>query len=102
MPILGELIIVIANLLDILLTIYTYIVIAAALVSWVSPSPYNPIVRFLYSVTEPLLAPIRRIIPWRLPIDISPLILILVIHIVQRFLLTSLIELGYRIKGGIA
>ncbi len=100
MSILGNLIIVIGNILDIALTVYSFIVIASALVSWVNPDPYNPIVRFLYRVTEPILRPIRKLLPFRLPVDISPLILLLLIYFIQKFLILSLIELGYRIKGG--
>ncbi|MCX8034238.1 MAG: YggT family protein [Thermodesulfovibrio sp.] len=100
MSILGNFIIVIANILDIALTIYSFIIIASALVSWVNPAPYNPIVRFLYKVTEPILRPIRKLIPFRLPVDISPLILLFLIYFIQKFLILSLIELGYRIKGG--
>lgn len=100
MAILGNLIIVIANILYIALTIYSFIIIVSALVSWVNPDPYNPIVRFLYKVTEPILRPIRRLIPFRLPVDISPLILLLLIYFIQKILILSLIELGYRIKGG--
>jgi len=99
--VLGNLVLAVANILDILLSIYFWIVIIAALISWVNPDPYNPIVRFLYSVTEPVFRPIRRLIGFRLgPIDISPLIVILAIMFIQRFLIHSLIELGYKIKGG--
>ncbi len=100
MFILGNLIIALANIFDIILTIYSFIVIAAALISWVNPDPYNPIVRFLYRVTEPVLRPIRKLVPLRLPIDISPLILLLLIYFSKNFLIQSLLELGYRIKGG--
>lgn len=101
MFIFGNLILAIANVLDILLDIYKWIVIITAIISWVSPDPYNPIVRFLYSVTEPVLRPIRRLISGRLgPIDISPIIVILAIIFIQKFLISSLIELGYKIKGG--
>lgn len=100
MFIIGNFIIALANILDILFTIYTFIVIIAAVISWVNPDPYNPIVRFLYKVTEPVLRPIRRLLPLRLPVDISPLILLLIIYFFQRFLIPSLIEFGYRIKGG--
>lgn len=101
MFVLGNLVLAVANILDILLSIYFWIVIIAALISWVNPDPYNPIVRFLYSVTEPVFRPIRRLIGFRLgPIDISPLIVILAIMFIQRFLIHSLIELGYKIKGG--
>jgi YggT family protein len=95
----GNLIITIAEILNLILTAYMWIIIVAALISWVSPDPYNPIVRFLYRVTEPVLRPIRRLIGNRLgPIDISPLIVILVIMFIQRFLIVSLIEIAYKIK----
>jgi YggT family protein len=65
-----------------------WIVIIAALISWVNPDPRNPIVRFLYMVTEPLFRPIRRLIPPSRTggIDVSPLIVILIIYLVSRFL----------------
>jgi YggT family protein len=101
MFILGNLILAIGNIFDILLSLYMWIVIIAALISWVNPDPYNPIVRFLHSVTEPVFRPIRRLIGFRLgPVDISPLVVILAIMFVQKFLIRSLIELGYKIKGG--
>ncbi len=101
MFIFGNLILAIANILDIVLSAYMWIVIIAALISWVSPDPYNPIVRLLYSVTEPVFRPIRRLIGFRLgPIDISPLVVILAIIFIQRFLIGSLIEFGYKLKGG--
>lgn len=69
-----------------ILELYKWIIIVAALISWVNPDPYNPIVKFLYAVTEPALRPIRRIIGYRLgPIDVSPLVLIVAILIVQAF-----------------
>ena len=95
----GNLIISIAQILNILLDIYFWIIVIAALVSWVNPDPYNPIIRFLYRATEPVLRPIRRIIGNRLgPIDISPLVVILIITFIQRFLISSLIEIGYKLK----
>ncbi len=101
MFIFGNLILAAANVLDILFDAYKWVIIIAAIISWVNPDPYNPIVRFLYLVTEPVLRPIRRLIGGRLgPIDISPLIVILAIIFIQKFLISSLIELGYKIKGG--
>ncbi len=100
MFIIGNLIIALAQIMDIALTVYSFVVIAAALISWVRPDPYNPIVRFLYRVTEPVLMPIRKLLPLRLPVDISPIVLLLIIYFIQKFLILSLIELGYRIKGG--
>lgn len=102
MFILGNLILAVAEVLDIILTIYMWVIIIAALISWVNPDPYNPIVRTLYSLTEPVLRPIRRLIGFRLgPLDISPMIVILLIYFIKKFLIVSIIELGYKIKGGI-
>ncbi len=101
MFIIGGLIIAVAKILDIVLEVYKWVVIIAALISWVNPDPYNQIVRFLHAVTEPAFRPIRRIIGYRLgPIDISPLIVILVIIFTQLFLIKSLIKLGYKLGGG--
>lgn len=102
MFIFGNFIIAIANILDIMLDIYKWVIIIAAVISWVNPDPYNPVVRFLYSVTEPVLARVRRIIGFRLgPVDISPIVVILAIIFIQRFLIGSLIELAYKMKGGV-
>lgn len=102
MFIIGNLLLAIANVLDIALSVYMWVIIIAALISWVNPDPYNPIVRFLHSVTDPVLRPIRNMIGYRLgPIDISPLIVILVIIFIRRFLITSLFDLGYKLKGGL-
>ena len=87
----------IAEVLNWLLTIYLYVIVARAIISWVSPSPYNPIVQFLYAATEPVLRYARRIIP---PIggtiDVSPIIVILVIVFLQQFLVDTLRELALR------
>jgi YggT family protein len=65
-----------------------WIVIIAALVSWVNPDPRNPIVRFLWGVTEPLFKPIRRLLPPSRTggIDLSPIFVLLAIFLVSRFL----------------
>jgi len=98
MFLLANLLIAIAKILDILLTIYTWIIIAQAIISWVHPDPYNPIVRFLYAVTEPVLRPIRRHLPisWG-GFDFSPLLILLAIIFLQEFLIKSLIQLGLRL-----
>ncbi len=100
MFIFGNLLLAIAQILDIILSIYMWVVIIAALISWVNPDPYNPIVRFLYSVTDPVLRPIRRRIGMTMGIDISPMIVILIILFIRRFLIASLIEIAFRMKGG--
>jgi YggT family protein len=95
----ANLVEVIARILDIGLTLYMWIVIIRALLSWVSPDPYNPIVRFLYRATEPVLRPIRRLIPMgNIGIDISPVIVILVIIFLQKFVVQSMIEFAFRLK----
>lgn len=97
----GDLVVSIAKILDVILEVYKWVVIVAALVSWVNPDPYNPIVRILYSVTEPAFRRVRRLIGYRLgPIDISPIIVFLVIIFLQYFLVTTLLKIGYRVGGG--
>ncbi|MDF0645333.1 MAG: YggT family protein [Nitrospira sp.] len=76
------------------LDIYMYVVVARALISWVNPDPWNPIVQFLDKLTEPALAPIRRIIGWRLGVDISPVVLILIIIFLQRFIVPTLFRMA--------
>ena len=101
MFVLGDFVIGFAKICDVLLETYKWTIIITALMSWVNPDPHNPIVRFLYSVTEPVLRPLRRMIGSRLgPIDISPIIVILAIIFLQSFLVRSLIKIGYRFGGG--
>ncbi len=76
---------------DMLLNLYMWVVIAAAVISWVSPDPRNPIVRFLYGVTEPVLYRIRRLIPTTFGgIDIAPMLLILAIIFVKMVIINSI------------
>ena len=97
----GNLVIAIATILDYLLEIYMWIVIIASIMSWVNPDPYNAIVRFLRAATEPVLNPVRRVIGYRLgPLEVSPLIVIIAIVFVQKYLIKSLFELGMKLKGG--
>ena len=78
----------IAYLLDLVslaLQIYIYIIVARALISWVNPDPYNPIVRFLYRATEPVLRPVREMLPMsQMGIDFSPMIVILGLILLMR------------------
>lgn len=98
MFILGNLLSTIARVLDMALEIYMWIIIIRALLSWVNPDPYNPIVRFLYSVTEPVLRPIRRVTGFGMGIDFSPLIVILAIYFIKGFLIKSLIDIAIRLR----
>lgn len=77
-----------------LLSLYMWIVIAAAVVSWISANMYNPIVRALYSLTEPVLGRVRRMLPMNLGgIDLSPLVVIALILLIQHVLLDGLVGL---------
>ena len=71
-----------------------------ALVSWVNPDPFNPIVQFLHKATEPILDPIRKILPlsFRFGIDISPIIAFLVIIFLKSFLVQTLIGIAMRFR----
>lgn len=95
MFILSNFLIATADVLSIVLTLYMWIVIARAVLSWVNPDPYNPIVRFLYSATEPLLYRMRRSLPlFAGGIDFSPFVVLLVIIFLQRFLVGSLHQIA--------
>ncbi len=98
MFIFGNLIHSIAYILDTILTLYMWIIIVSALISWVNPDPYNPIVRFLYSVTDPVLRPIRRRVGFAMGIDMSPMIVILLIMFIKHFLIASLFGVAARIR----
>lgn len=89
-----------ARVLDVLFTIMYWMILIRALLSWVSPDPFNPIVQFLYKATEPILSPLRRMLPFSLKfgIDISPIIAFLVIMFLKSFLVTTLIEFAFRLK----
>ncbi len=95
MFILGNFIAAVAHVIDILLTIYMWIVIISAALSWVNPDPYNPIVRLLRQLTEPVMAPIRRRIPLQgAGMDFSPILVLLAIIFLQSFLVSSMIQLA--------
>ena len=83
---------VIVEMANGLLTLYKYVLIAAALISWVNPDPYNPIVNFLHRVTEPLLRRIRRYMPDTGAFDLSPLVAFALIYLLQIVLLDTLYQ----------
>ena len=86
-----NLLVAFATILDLVLNIYMWLIIARALLSWVNPDPYNPIVRFLYNVTEPVLSYLRRRVPMVFGgLDLSPLIVIAVIMFLRIFLVQTL------------
>ncbi len=85
-----------AEVLHIVLYSYMLIVIGRAVLSWVNPDPYNPIVRFLYNVTEPVLYRIRKAIPIDMGgIDFSPMLLIIVLIFLDNFVVPTLYRFAY-------
>jgi len=97
MFVLGNFIIALAQIINTLLTVFYWLVLIRALISWVNPDPSNPIVSFLYRMTEPVLVPVRRLLPM-MAIDISPIIVFLLIMFLKSFLVSTLIEIGYRMR----
>jgi YggT family protein len=87
-----------ASILDLALNVYMWLIIARALLSWVNPDPYNPIVRFLYKVTEPVMGWVRQRVPLIFGgLDLSPLLVLLAIVFLRRFLVLTLFDLAQRI-----
>jgi len=98
MFVLGNFFVAIASIINIALQIYLYIVIGSAVLSWVNPDPYNPIVKFLRGATEPVFAAIRKRIPISFGgIDFSPMLVLLGIIFLQKFLVNTLLMLGQKI-----
>ena len=91
----GNLVAALAQIVSIILTLMYWFILILALISWVNPDPFNPLVQFLNRVTEPILEPIRRVLP-PLAIDISPIIAFLGIVFLQRFLVSTLLDLSLR------
>ncbi len=85
-------------ILSYLLTIYIWIIIIRALLSWVNPDPYNPIVQILYRLTEPVLAPVRYRMPDIGGIDASPIVVLLIIFFLQSFLVQSIFDLASMLR----
>jgi len=96
MFIIGYFLSALATILNYALTVYLFIIIARAVLSWVNPDPYNPIVRFIHNVTEPVLYLIRSRFPMVFGgIDLSPMIVFFVIVFLQKFLVASLHRLAF-------
>ncbi|SPP63604.1 YggT family protein [Nitrospira lenta] len=94
----GNVLLGTATVLDYVLWLYMWIIIARALISWVNPDPWNPIVQFLDRATEPVLAPIRRWMGWRMGLDLSPIIAILILTFLQFAVVQSLKDLALRMN----
>lgn len=97
MFVLKNLLMAVTRILDILLSAYMWVIIIRAVLSWVSPDPYNPIVRALYAITDPVLSFLRRKLPLGAgSIDFSPMVAILIILFLKYFLVQSLFDFALR------
>lgn len=98
MFILGNFVAAVAELVKAVLSIYSFILLIRVLLSWVNPDPFNPIVQFLTRLTDPVLEPLRRVIPPIGMIDISPIVAFLLLQAVQIFLVRTLLDLSMRLR----
>ena len=95
MFVIGNILHGIADVLDVVLTIYMWVIIIRALISWVNPDPYNPIVQILNRLTEPVHRPLRNLAPpWIIGIDLSPFIALLIIIFLKKALIKTLYSLA--------
>ncbi len=91
----GYFIMAVARVLDFVLIAYMWLVIARAVLSWVNPDPFNPIVRFIHNVTEPVLYQIRTRIPVNFGgMDVSPIVVFLGIIFLRTFVVNSLNQMA--------
>ena len=99
MFVLGNFFQALAVVLGYLFDIYWWLIVIRALLSWVNPDPYNPIVQFIERATEPVLAPFRRLIPaFNIGIDLSPMIAILLLYFLKIFVVQTLLGLAVRLQ----
>ena len=87
-----------ATVIQYALNFYMWVIIARAILSWVNPDPYNQIVRFIHNITEPVLYPIRSRVPYMGGIDVSPIIVILGIVFLEKFLVGSIAKLAFTLS----
>jgi YggT family protein len=88
-----------AGVLGFLIEILWWLIVIRAVLSWVNPDPYNPIVQFIERSTEPVLAPFRNIVPsYRLGLDLSPLFALLLLYFLKVFLVQSLLGIAIRLN----
>jgi YggT family protein len=96
--VLANIVQALAYVLDTFLWIYFWIIIARAVISWVNPDPWNPVVQFLYRTTEPILKPARRLLPSTMGIDLSPILVLVGIQVVRMVVVESLYDLARSIR----
>jgi YggT family protein len=99
MVVISTLLNAIANILHMVITLYIWVIIVAALISWVRPDPFNPIVQTLYRLTEPSYRFVRRFIPTIIGgVDLAPLLIILALEFIDMFFVRLLLELAFGLK----
>jgi YggT family protein len=99
MFVIANLLLAVAQVLDYLLWGYMWIIIGRVIISWVNADPYNPIVRFVYSATDPVLDRVRRVLPvFAGGFDLSPIVVWVVVIFLRRFVVQSLYDLAYALK----
>jgi len=94
MYIIGYFLQAFAAVLSIALNIALIAIVARAILSWVSPDPYNPIVRIINQISEPILYPVRRRVPYFSGIDLSPIVALMIIYFLDIFLVQTLHRMG--------
>lgn len=100
MFVVANFLIALGRILEVLITILTWLIFIRVLISWINPDPFNPIVQFLYRSTEPILAPIRKVIPLgNLTFDFSPIVAFLILLFLRYFLVNTLLEAAWRLKS---
>lgn len=99
MYVLGYFLSAVARVIDMGLFFLMILVFGRAVISWVQASPYNPIVQFLYTTTEPILMPIRRRLPHTVGIDLSPLVVLMLVVFLRAFLVNSLLRMAANLIG---
>lgn len=97
MVIIGNLLVALGKILDLLISIGYILFLIRAVISWVEVDKDNQFVVFLYNVTEPLLAPIRRYMPSGM-IDFSPMAVLLALYFADIFVVETLLDIGFRLK----
>ena len=100
MIVLANLLQAVATILSQVLRLYSFVILIAVLLSWVSPDPFNPVVRFLRSATEPIFAWVRQHLPFANigMLDLSPLIVLIAIQLLQMVLVQSMFDYAYRMR----
>ncbi len=98
MSVLSQGIVALAKTLDLVFRIYIWVIIIGAIVSWVNPSPYHPVVRVINRLTEPVLRPIRRVLPPIAGLDFSPVVAIFIVYLLQGVLVPLLYRLALHLS----